>query len=49
LRGGADWEQIAAALGATPQQAWDDFTASIASDLDAEAASAARDLAGTRP
>jgi len=49
LRGGADWEQIAAALGGTPQEAWDDFTASIASDLDAEAATAARELAGSRP
>jgi hypothetical protein len=49
LRGGADWEQIAAALGGTPEEAWDDFTASIGSDLDAEAASAARELAGVRP
>ena len=49
LRGGADWEQIAAALGGTPQEAWDDFTASIGSDLDDEAASTARELAGTRP
>lgn len=49
LRGGADWDQIAAALGGTPQEAWDDFTASIAADLDTEAASAARALAGTRP
>jgi hypothetical protein len=49
LRGGADWEQIATALGATPQQAWDDFTASIGEELDADAASAARDLAGARP
>jgi hypothetical protein len=49
LRGGADWEQIAAALGGTPQEAWDDFTASIASELDPAAASTARELAGTRP
>jgi hypothetical protein len=49
LRGGADWEQIAAALGGTPQEAWDDFTASLASELEPEAASAARELAGTRP
>ena len=49
LRGGADWEQIATALGGTPQQAWDDFTASICEELDPEAASAARELAGTRP
>ena len=49
LRGGADWEQIATALGGTPQEAWDDFTSSIGSDLDAEAASAALELAGSRP
>lgn len=49
LRGGADWAQIAAALGGTPQEAWDDFTAAVASDLDAAAASAARELAGARP
>jgi hypothetical protein len=49
LRGGADWDQIAAALGTTPQQAWDDFTASISDQLDAAAASAARELAGSRP
>ena len=49
LRGGADWEQIAAALGGTPQEAWDDYTASIGADLDAEAAAAALELAGTRP
>jgi hypothetical protein len=49
LRGGADWEQIATALGGTPRQAWDDFTASIGAELDPEAASAARELAGARP
>jgi hypothetical protein len=49
LRGGADWEQIAAALGGTAQEAWDDFTASLAGDLDPDAASAARELAGSRP
>ena len=49
LRGGADWEQIAAALGGTPQEAWDDFTALIGSDLDAEDAAAALELAGSRP
>jgi hypothetical protein len=49
LRGGADWGQIATALGGTPQQAWDDFTASIGEQLDPAAASAARELAGTRP
>jgi hypothetical protein len=49
LRGGAGWDQIAAALGGTPQEAWDGFTASVAADLDAEAAAAARELAGSRP
>lgn len=49
LRGGADWEAIATALGRTPEQAWDDFTAAVATDLDAEAAASARELAGARP
>ena len=49
LRGGADWEQIAIALGGTPQEAWDYFTASVGSDLDAAAAAAALELAGSRP
>jgi len=49
LRGGADWEQIAAALGGTAQEAWEDFTASLADELDPDAASAARELAGSRP
>jgi hypothetical protein len=49
LRGGADWEQIAAALGGTAQEAWEDFTASLADGLDPDAASAARELAGSRP
>jgi hypothetical protein len=49
LRGGADWEQIAAALGRTPQVAWDDFTASVSAELDAEEAASARELAGARP
>ncbi|WP_104525053.1 hypothetical protein [Blastococcus atacamensis] len=49
LRGGADWEQIAAALDVTPQQAWDTYTESVASQLDAEAAASARELAGSRP
>jgi hypothetical protein len=48
LRGGASWEQVADALGVTPQQAWDGFTASIA-QLEAGAADSARELAGTRP
>jgi hypothetical protein len=49
LRGGAGWEQIATALGVTPQQAWETFLASIDEQLDADAAAAARELAGTRP
>jgi hypothetical protein len=49
LRGGADWEQIAAALGATPQEAWDGFTASVSAEFDGEAATSARELAGARP
>jgi hypothetical protein len=49
LRGGASWEQIAAALDVTPQAAWDAFQESIADQLDADAASAAQELAGARP
>ncbi|SEL60483.1 hypothetical protein SAMN04515665_11570 [Blastococcus sp. DSM 46786] len=49
LRGGAEWEQIAAALGVSPQQAWDSFTESIERQLESEAAERARELAGTRP
>jgi hypothetical protein len=49
LRGGADWEQIAEALGVTPAVAYDSFNESVARTLDPEAAAAARDLAGGRP
>lgn len=51
LRGGAGWEEIAAALDVTPQQAWDGFTRAIEDDgsLTPEGAASARDLAGTRP
>jgi hypothetical protein len=54
LRGGAGWEQIADALGVTPQQAWDTYAAAItrsveARELDPEAAASARELAGARP
>ena len=49
LRGGADWEQIAAALGIGPQQAWDSYTESVGRQLDADDAAAARELAGARP
>jgi hypothetical protein len=48
LRGGASWEQIAAALDVPPSQAWDAFRYSIAR-LDDDAAAAARELAGSRP
>ena len=49
LRGGAGWDEIAEALGSTPQAAWDDFNAAVSADLDADAAAAARELAGARP
>ncbi|TYP90743.1 hypothetical protein [Blastococcus xanthinilyticus] len=49
LRGGADWEQIAAALGTTPRRAWDTFTELVGGQLDADAAASARELAGSRP
>ena len=49
LRGGASWDQIAAALGVTPDAAYDSFSESIAAQLDDDAAASARELAGTRP
>jgi hypothetical protein len=49
LRGGASWEQIASALGVPADSAWDSFNEAVAQRLDADAAAAARDLAGTRP
>ena len=49
LRGGAGWEQIAAALDVTPSEAWDAFRDSISRQLEDDAATAARDLAGSRP
>jgi hypothetical protein len=49
LRGGADWDEIARALGVTPEQAWDDFLHAVAQQLDNDAAAAARELAGSRP
>jgi len=49
LRGGATWEQIAAALDVTPGEAWDAFGDSISRQLDDDAATAARELAGSRP
>jgi hypothetical protein len=49
LRGGAGWEEIAAALGVTPAAAYDAFNESVANQLDDEDAAAARELAGSRP
>ncbi|WNV74074.1 hypothetical protein [Geodermatophilus sp. DSM 44513] len=54
LRGGASWEQVAAALGVRPEEAWARYHELIerqerSQTLDAEAAEAARELAGTRP
>ena len=49
LRGGADWGEIARALGVTPEQAWDAFLDAVAQQLDSDAAAAARELAGSRP
>jgi hypothetical protein len=60
LRGGADWSQIARALGVTPRAAWerhiswlDEQTAARAGGdpdaLDAESITVARELAGRRP
>jgi hypothetical protein len=49
LRGGADWEQIAAALDVSPRAAYDSFAESVARELDTDAAAAAAELAGSRP
>jgi hypothetical protein len=49
LRGGASWEEIGAALGASPDAAYDAFSESIAEQLDDDAAASARELAGARP
>jgi hypothetical protein len=49
LRGGAGWDEIGAALGTTPDAAYDAFQEAIARQLDADAAAAARELAGARP
>ena len=48
LRGGAGWEEIGAALGVTPAQAWDTFQELLAGK-DADTVASARHLAGTRP
>ena len=49
LRGGAGWDEIGEALGTTPDAAYDAFQDAIARQLDADAADAARELAGARP
>jgi hypothetical protein len=49
LRGGAGWEQIAAALDISPSEAWDAFHDAVSRQLDDDAATAARELAGSRP
>ena len=49
LRGGASWEQIAAALDVTPSEAWEAFHDAVSDQLDDDAATAARELAGSRP
>ena len=49
LRGGAGWDEIAAALGTTPDAAYDAFQDAIGRQLDGAAAAAAHELAGARP
>ncbi|RBY78921.1 hypothetical protein DQ238_11060 [Geodermatophilus sp. TF02-6] len=54
LRGGATWQQVAAALDVTPEEAWAAYHRLIerqerARALDPDAAAAARGLAGARP
>ncbi len=49
LRGGADWEEIAAALDRTPAEAWQTYLSLIDESLEGEDADAARELAGSRP
>jgi alkylhydroperoxidase/carboxymuconolactone decarboxylase family protein YurZ len=49
LRNGASWEQIAAALGVTQEQAWDGFAESISAQLEPGVADDVRQLAGARP
>jgi hypothetical protein len=49
LRGGASWEDVAAALGVTPPSAWDEFADAVGRQLDDGSAAAARELAGSRP
>jgi hypothetical protein len=54
LRGGAGWEQIAAALDVAPEEAWTAYHRLIERQertraLDRDDAESARDLAGARP
>ena len=49
LRGGAEWEQIAAALDRTPAEAWDAYAALVSDGLTGTDADTARELAGARP
>ena len=54
LRGGASWEQIAAALDVTPEEAWASFHRAIerqerSAALAPDEAASARELAGARP
>jgi hypothetical protein len=54
LRGGATWEQVAAALDVTPAEAWATFQGLIerqerSRTLDPADAAAARELAGAQP
>ena len=49
LRGGAGWDDIAAALGVTPRKAWELYTQAVTELDDESAAIAARELAGARP
>ena len=54
LRGGATWQQIAAALDVSPDEAWSAYLGLIerqerARVLDPGAAAAARELAGSQP
>jgi len=48
LRGGAGWDEIGAALGVSPAQAWDTFQELLAGE-DADVVTSARALAGSRP
>jgi hypothetical protein len=49
LRGGASWADIAAALGVSPERAYDAYNEAIAEQLEDDAATSARELAGARP